>query len=87
MTWRSDAVSPGVGRPRLLPSRCRRPARYVDTTGTGNAVNADHPVALRMIMDSLATGFTDAVDGFRFDLATTLGRKEVTFDPLAGSSP
>jgi len=32
------------------------PARYVDTTGTGNAVNADHPVALRMIMDWCATG-------------------------------
>ncbi|MEL7023308.1 MAG: glycogen debranching protein GlgX [Pseudomonadota bacterium] len=48
---------------------------YVNDTGTGNTLNADHPVARQMVIDSLrywATTF--GVDGFRFDLAPILGR-------------
>ena len=49
---------------------------YVDTTGTGNSLNVGHPAALRLIMDSLRYWVTDMhVDGFRFDLATTLTRQ------------
>jgi isoamylase len=49
---------------------------YFDTTGTGNSVNVSHPAALRLIMDSLRYWVTDLhVDGFRFDLATTLTRQ------------
>jgi isoamylase len=60
------------------------PSRYVDTTGTGNSVNTGHPVALRMIMDSLRYWVSEmGVDGFRFDLAPTLGRQEGSFDPFA----
>ncbi len=60
------------------------PSRYVDTTGTGNAINADRPVALQMIMDSLRYWVSEmGVDGFRFDLATTLGRERGDFDPFA----
>ncbi|WP_374021367.1 glycogen debranching protein GlgX [Mycobacterium sp. HNNTM2301] len=60
------------------------PSRYVDTTGTGNAVNADHPATLQMIMDSLRYWVSEmGVDGFRFDLATTLGRQGGDFDPFA----
>ena len=60
------------------------PARYVDTTGTGNALNVGHPVALRMIMDSLRYWVSRmGVDGFRFDLAPTLGRADDDFDPFA----
>jgi isoamylase len=60
------------------------PGRYVDTTGCGNSVNTGNPVALRMIMDSLRYWFGEmGVDGFRFDLAPTLGRQEGGFDPFS----
>jgi len=58
--------------------------RYVDTTGTGNSINADHPTCLRLIMDSLRYWVSEMhVDGFRFDLATTLARERGNFDRLA----
>ena len=54
---------------------------YVDTTGCGNSLNARSPVALRMVMDSLRYWVTEmGVDGFRFDLAPTLGRQDDAFD-------
>jgi isoamylase len=60
------------------------PRHYVDTTGTGNSVNAGHPVTLRLIMDSLRYWLTTmGVDGFRFDLAPTLARQEGGFDKLS----
>ncbi|MFI5085417.1 MAG: glycogen debranching protein GlgX [Actinomycetales bacterium] len=52
------------------------PAAYFDTTGTGNSLNVGHPAALGLIMDSLRYWVTEMhVDGFRFDLATTLTRQ------------
>jgi isoamylase len=52
------------------------PASYFDTTGTGNSLNVGHPAALGLIMDSLRYWVTVMhVDGFRFDLATTLTRQ------------
>ena len=49
------------------------PSQYYDTTGTGNSLNAGNPVTLRLIMDSLPYWLTEMhVDGFRFDLASTL---------------
>ena len=60
------------------------PGRYLDTTGCGNSVNTSHPVALRMIMDSLRYWVTEmGVDGFRFDLAPTLCRQQSDFDPFS----
>ncbi|GAA0994680.1 glycogen debranching protein GlgX [Subtercola frigoramans] len=51
-------------------------ASYFDTTGTGNSLNVGHPTALGLIMDSLRYWVTEMhVDGFRFDLATTLTRQ------------
>jgi glycogen operon protein len=48
---------------------------YLDFTGTGNSLNASRPETARMIVDSLRYWVTEMhVDGFRFDLATTLGR-------------
>jgi isoamylase len=49
---------------------------YFDTTGTGNSLNVGHPAALRLVMDSLRYWVSEMhVDGFRFDLATTLTRQ------------
>ncbi len=58
---------------------------YVNDAGTGNSVNLTHPMVLRMVMDSLRH-WVDVfhVDGFRFDLASTLGREAHGFDPNGG---
>ena len=48
---------------------------YWDVTGCGNTVDASHPPALRMILDSLRYWVTEMhVDGFRFDLTPALTR-------------
>jgi isoamylase len=54
---------------------CEDRSRYANFTGTGNALNANHPVVRRMIVDSLRYWVTEMhVDGFRFDLASILAR-------------
>jgi glycogen debranching enzyme len=51
------------------------PGVLVNDTGTGNTVACDHPVMRRLIVDSLRHFVLHAgIDGFRFDLATILGR-------------
>lgn len=48
---------------------------YLDYSGTGNSINATHPNALQLIMDSLRYWILEMhVDGFRFDLASILAR-------------
>jgi glycogen operon protein len=57
---------------------------YFDATGCGNTVNLRHPRVLQMVMDSLRYWMEEChVDGFRFDLATSLGREYDSFDPNA----
>ena len=57
---------------------------YFDTTGTGNTLNSDDPLALRLIMDSLRYWIGEMhVDGFRFDLAVALAREHGGFDRVA----
>ena len=52
-------------------------SRYVNYSGTGNTLNANHPVVRRMIVDSLHYWVEQMhVDGFRFDLASILERDE-----------
>ncbi|SHI89620.1 glycogen debranching protein GlgX [Wenxinia saemankumensis] len=52
-----------------------------DTTGCGNTVNVAHPMVLRMVLDSLRHWVQEMhVDGFRFDLASTLGREATGFE-------
>ncbi len=51
------------------------PRFYVDYTGTGNTVDTSNAPALRLVLDSLRYWVTEMhVDGFRFDLASALGR-------------
>ncbi|PWB97027.1 glycogen debranching protein GlgX [Salinibacterium hongtaonis] len=56
---------------------------YIDVTGCGNSLNTAHPASQRLVLDSLRYWANDVqIDGFRFDLAATLGRNERhEFDP------
>ncbi len=57
---------------------------YMDYTGTGNSLNMQHPHVLQLIMDSLRYWVSEMhVDGFRFDLASTLARELYDVDKLA----
>jgi len=70
---------------RLDPHNLRH---YVDTTGTGNSLNAGHPAVLALIMDSLRYWVEEMhVDGFRFDLATTLTRDSSVFLSAIAQDP
>ncbi|HYE97461.1 MAG TPA: glycogen debranching protein GlgX, partial [Planctomycetota bacterium] len=52
-------------------------SRYLNFSGTGNTLNANHPVVRRLIVDSLRYWVEEMhVDGFRFDLASILTRDE-----------
>ncbi|BEU24546.1 glycogen debranching protein GlgX [Paraburkholderia sp. 22B1P] len=67
---------------RLMPDECRY---YINDTGTGNTLNLSHPRVLQMVTDSLRYWVTEMnVDGFRFDLATILGREPYGFDEGGG---
>lgn len=58
---------------------------YINDTGCGNTVNINHPRVLQLVMDSLRYWVTEmGVDGFRFDLASILGREPKGFDPCSG---
>lgn len=66
---------------RLAPD----PRYYINDTGTGNTVNLSHQRVLQMVADSLRYWAQDMrVDGFRFDLATILGREPYGFDEGGG---
>jgi glycogen operon protein len=61
------------------------PRHYMDYTGTGNTLNMRHPRVLQLVMDSLRYFATECrVDGFRFDLASTLARELHDVDKLSG---
>jgi glycogen operon protein len=63
---------------RLLPDNKRH---YINDTGTGNTLNLSHPRVLQMVNDSLRYWAQEMrIDGFRFDLATILGREPHGFD-------
>lgn len=67
---------------RLNPTE---PRYYINDTGCGNTLNIDHPRVLQMVMDSLRYWVSVmGVDGFRFDLATILGREVHGFDKSSG---
>jgi glycogen debranching enzyme GlgX/4-alpha-glucanotransferase len=59
-------------------------SKYVDDAGCGNILAMDRPATLRLGMDALrAWALYGGFDGFRLDLATTLGRRDTGFDPHA----
>ncbi|HEX6289661.1 MAG TPA: glycogen debranching protein GlgX [Herpetosiphonaceae bacterium] len=65
---------------RLVPDA---PRFYMDYTGCGNTLNAQHPRVLQLIMDSLRYWVLEMhVDGFRFDLASALARELHEVDRL-----
>ena len=67
---------------RLLPEHQRY---YVNDTGCGNTLNFSNPAILHMALDSLRYWVEVMhIDGFRFDLAATLGRESNGFDPSGG---
>ncbi|MCE3028364.1 glycogen debranching protein GlgX [Salinicola sp. DM10] len=67
---------------RLMPDERRH---YINDTGTGNTLNLSHPRVLQMVTDSLRYWAQEMrVDGFRFDLATILGREADGFDEGGG---
>ncbi|WP_134562675.1 glycogen debranching protein GlgX, partial [Pseudomonas aeruginosa] len=67
---------------RLMPDQRRY---YINDSGTGNTLDLSHPCVLQMVTDSLRYWATEMrVDGFRFDLATILGRHPDGFDERHG---
>ena len=66
----------------LLPDQKRY---YINDTGTGNTLNLSNPRVMQMVTDSLRYWVTEMnVDGFRFDLATILGREPTGFEYSSG---
>ena len=59
----------------------RDPSVMINVTGCGNTLAADHPMVLRLIMDSLRLWARRAgLSGFRFDLASTIARNPYDYD-------
>jgi len=67
---------------RLVPNDLNH---YENFSGCGNTLDIRHPRVLQLVMDSLRYWVTEMhVDGFRFDLATVLGRTDSGFSAQAG---
>jgi len=74
----------GLGNAAYYRLRPDDAARHVDDTGCGNTLALDRPWPMRLAMDALRHWALSAgIDGFRLDLATTLGRRSEGFDPSA----
>ena len=88
-TGEGDRLGPTVSLRGLDNATCYRlapddPGRYIDDTGCGNTLALDRPLVLRLAMAALRSWALRAgVDGFRLDLATTLGRRADGFDSAA----
>ena len=88
-TGEGDADGPmlslrGIDNATYYRAQAADPGRYVNDTGCGNTLALDRPLVLRLAIDALRHyAVACGVDGFRFDLATTLGRRPDGFDPEA----
>ena len=71
----------GIDNPAYYRTTPGDPATYDDVTGCGNALDLTHPATVRLALDCLRHWVLElGVDGFRFDLAATLGRTATGFD-------
>ncbi len=71
----------GLENPAYYRTRPKYPEEYQDYTGCGNSLNVTHPQSLRLVLDSLRYWVEEMrVDGFRFDLAVTMGREPAAFN-------
>jgi isoamylase len=76
LSWR------GLDNASYYRSVAGQPRHLVNDTGTGNTLNTSHPRVLQMVLDSLRHWATSyRIDGFRFDLCSTLGREPHGFNP------
>lgn len=74
----------GLDNPTYYRHVRDRPGELVNDTGCGNTIACDHPVVRTLILDSMRHFVVHAgIDGFRFDLASILGRSADGFDPRA----
>lgn len=74
----------GIDNPTYYRFSKDRPDLYEDFTGCGNSLEIRHVRTLQLVLDALRAWADEMhVDGFRFDLATTLARDPVDFDPAA----
>jgi glycogen operon protein len=70
----------GIDNLAYYRTHADNPAMYVNDTGCGNTINVDHPRVRELILESLGHFATHVgVDGFRFDLASILGRHDHGF--------
>jgi glycogen operon protein len=88
-TGEGDRLGPtvalrGLGNAAYYRVDPRDSGGYANDAGCGNTLALDRPWALRLAMDAMRHWATQAgIDGFRLDLATTLGRRDRNFDPHA----
>lgn len=79
-TAESDHLGPtlcyrGIDNASYYHLQQDRASHYVNDTGCGNTLNVNHPRVMQLVLDCLRYWVQSMhVDGFRFDLATTLGR-------------
>lgn len=85
----SDELGPnisfrGLDNPSYYWLSPHEPAAYMNFSGCGNTIKINEPRVLQMVMDSLRYWVSEMhVDGFRFDLASVLGRSENGFSRQA----
>ncbi len=74
----------GIDNAAYYRLKADEPSKYLDFTGCGNSVNLQHAQSLKLCADSLRYWVTEMhVDGFRFDLATSMGREGHDFERAA----
>ncbi|WP_428030845.1 glycogen debranching protein GlgX [Ancylobacter sp.] len=84
----SDALGPtlslrGLDNATYYRHAANDPSRLINDAGTGNTLALERAPVLRLGMDALRRWASCGLDGFRFDLAATLGRRPEGFDPDA----